>query len=371
MNTFFSKEDTKIIKGVAILFMLMHHLWGFPDRIAGDGLKYAFHIFGQSSIQYFGSYGKICVSLFFFLGGYGIYISSLNRPFDIISRIKKLYISYWKVFIIFIPIAFIFFSKQPLYCKEEVICFAYNTFSWNEFLLNLLGLSSSYNREWWFFISYTYAIITFPIIKKIIDKFSTITNLCGVVIGSILITYLFPTLTEINSFTALGDSYLYRTFFCQSAPYIACFWIGCVFAKDNLLLTLKNSLENNKLLSFPSDIIIILCTIYLRNTAIGSDLDILYVPVIIICILDVLNYIKIFRKIFLLIGNESTNMWLIHSFYCYYFYIFVKIIIFPRYAILSLLLLVVMSYFTSLLIDYIWKKVNLVMKWIVVHKKYI
>lgn len=107
----------------------------------------------------------------------------------------------------------------------------------------------------------------------------------------------------------------------------------------------------------------------MRNTAIGSDLDILYVPVIIICILDVLNYIKIFRKIFLLIGNESTNMWLIHSFYCYYFYIFVKIIIFPRYAILSLLLLVVMSYFTSLLIDYIWKKVNLVMKWIVVHKK--
>lgn len=65
----FTREDTKIIKGTAIILMLIHHLWGFPERIAGGSLKYMFIIFGQSSIVYFGLFGKICVSLFFLLVG--------------------------------------------------------------------------------------------------------------------------------------------------------------------------------------------------------------------------------------------------------------------------------------------------------------
>lgn len=32
----FTPADTKIIKGIAILLMLAHHLWAFPDRLV-DG----------------------------------------------------------------------------------------------------------------------------------------------------------------------------------------------------------------------------------------------------------------------------------------------------------------------------------------------
>lgn len=38
-DLFFSRIDTKIIKGLAIILMLMHHLWAFPERIAGGELK--------------------------------------------------------------------------------------------------------------------------------------------------------------------------------------------------------------------------------------------------------------------------------------------------------------------------------------------
>lgn len=102
----FTKEDTKVVKGFAILLMLMHHLWGFPDRIPGDGLLYSFHIFGRSSIQYLGMFGKICVSIFFFIGGYGIYKSAQTQAFDLVGKLKRLYISYWKVFVIFVPLTF-------------------------------------------------------------------------------------------------------------------------------------------------------------------------------------------------------------------------------------------------------------------------
>jgi hypothetical protein len=32
METTFTRTDTKVIKGVAVLLMLMHHLFYFPDN---------------------------------------------------------------------------------------------------------------------------------------------------------------------------------------------------------------------------------------------------------------------------------------------------------------------------------------------------
>ena len=59
MNNYFSKEDTKVIKGITIILMMMHHLWAFPGRISGGELKYFFEILGQSSISYLGMFSKI------------------------------------------------------------------------------------------------------------------------------------------------------------------------------------------------------------------------------------------------------------------------------------------------------------------------
>ncbi len=32
-DIFFTKEDTLMLKGIAIYMMLFHHLFGFPERI--------------------------------------------------------------------------------------------------------------------------------------------------------------------------------------------------------------------------------------------------------------------------------------------------------------------------------------------------
>ncbi len=88
MENVFTREDTKVIKGLAVILMLIHHLWAFPNRIAGDGLVSYLEVFGQSSIQYIGIFGKICVSIFLFLGGYGIYISCKDNTLNVLSKIK-------------------------------------------------------------------------------------------------------------------------------------------------------------------------------------------------------------------------------------------------------------------------------------------
>ncbi len=119
----FTSSDTKKIKGIAIILMLIHHLWTFPERLVGGELNHLFNIFGDSSIFIIGSFGQICVSIFFFLGGYGIYMQSKKRNFNILNNLKKLYIAYWKVFIIFIPITPLFFIIEALKDKFVLILF--------------------------------------------------------------------------------------------------------------------------------------------------------------------------------------------------------------------------------------------------------
>ena len=68
----FTRQDTKAIKGIAVLLMLFHHLAGFPDRVpetfAGFRSLLPGFIEGGYLTDFAGS-AKICVSLFFFLGG--------------------------------------------------------------------------------------------------------------------------------------------------------------------------------------------------------------------------------------------------------------------------------------------------------------
>ena len=68
-----TKEDAKKIKGIAIILMLMYHLFYFKDRIYGGGV---ISIISNSLVENIGKFGNICVPIFFFLSGYGLYINS-------------------------------------------------------------------------------------------------------------------------------------------------------------------------------------------------------------------------------------------------------------------------------------------------------
>lgn len=58
MNLSISKTDTSVLKGIAILAMLVHHLYMRTDNS---------WLLGQMQ-----EVGKVCVSLFILLSGYGL-----------------------------------------------------------------------------------------------------------------------------------------------------------------------------------------------------------------------------------------------------------------------------------------------------------
>jgi hypothetical protein len=368
MDSFLTKDDVKLLKGLAIVLMFMLHLWAFPERIVGGELKHLFRIFNQSSIVYLGYFGDICVSMFYFLGGYGLYKKYCNKPFDIIEQICGIYKSFWKVFFVMIPIAFVFFREQVAYCENIDICVRYNEFNLERLLQNLTGVNVNFNYEWWFLIAYVFAIITFPVIRGGISGNSLRKNIAYVVIGSILVSSVFPSIGNIHEIGFLNNNFLYSKFFSNWAPYtsfIACFWMGMITAENGILDRLNNNLNNQNLLNpFVSSLGIIII-IYLRQNIIGKEGDIFFVVFMVVFTKKITDSSKVLRNILLKIGFQSTNMWLVHSFLCYYFGAIAKIIVYTRWAVPSLIVLLILSYICSICIDMIWnvlKRIIVVIK---------
>ena len=301
-------------------------------------------------------FGKICVSIFFFLGGYGLYIQSKNNGFSIIKRIKKLYTAYWKVFVIFIPIAFIFFKNQIAYCNDPNIYTKFNDFNFGIIIKNFVGLSSSLNNEWWFFSSYIIALISFPIVKIILDNTKLLVNVLAILIIIIFSILIIP---QIGNHFSLNNNYFYYFIFLQPLPFICCFYVGMLFAKYNYIVKLNNLIHRIFKKPILISIIVITFIVYSRYKFIGEEFDIIYVPLLIVALI---NLIKATPLLNLLekIGNQSTNMCLIHTFYCYYFYPVVKIVVKLRWAIPCLIVLTIITYISSKLINYFWNVIEII-----------
>ena len=175
---------------------------------------------------------------------------------------------------------------------------------------------------------------------------------------TILMCNVFPTIGGYESLGVLNNNYLYYTFLCQAVPFVSCFWLGILFAKDNLFNNLIKKI--NEIVKFNPvfDIFGIISIIYLRQFVIGEILDILYVPILIVLFLDLVKRIPKLKELFTLLGNNSTNMWLIHSFYCYYFYEVVRVITYLKWSVPCLIVLILSSLFSSIIIDIIWKKLS-------------
>ena len=65
----------------------------------------------------------------------------------------------------------------------------------------------------------------------------------------------------------------------------------------------------------------------------------------------IFDSLKVLKSIFQYLGKHSTNIWLIHSFYCYYFLEATKLVYSTRNVWIDLLILLLMSLVSSILVD--------------------
>lgn len=356
----FSRENTKELKGIAIILMLAHHLFAFPDKIPfGYEFNTIISINGISIPTCIGIFGQICVSVFMFLGGYGIY-KQIGQKNLFLNKIVNLYKSYWKIFFIFVPVGFIFFRHQPVYCENSSICNVFDKFSLNEFIGCLVGYYTTYNKEWWFLLAYLCTVflgVCFIVSRA--GKGDFYRDLLFIIVLMIFTQSVFPAVVDLKIFPRLETDIYFRNFFTIREECLS-FFTGIVFAKyDAVNKALEYIHSKSAVSGIVCSIIGIGILIYLKTSLTGEYLDLFYTPLFVVFCLVLLTFLPCcFRKVLKSLGNNSMNMWFIHSFYCYYFYNVAKIVYYSRNPWLALLVLIVITFASSVCVNHIYGLLN-------------
>ncbi|MGP4074906.1 acyltransferase family protein [Halobacillus sp. K22] len=353
----FSKNDIKILQGVAILMMLALHLFARKDV---GGLYETFPLFNDVPlVYYFGLFGDACVPIYLFASGYGLYITmnkSVSNSSKNLRRIVQLLIRFWVILFTFLGIGLIMGNMQAF------------SGGFYEFFLNFFLLSNSYNGAWWYLQTYTILIILSPFLFNFIKKH----NPWLVVMVSGLI-YLLAYIQRIKHVIDFGDNsvvnIVVNALVLVGTSQFA-FLAGAIFAEKKIYSWFTRQLQKlkrkNTLCILGIVLLIIIHSIY--ESMIIAPLT----AISFICLFSAMDKSKFLRKVLTYFGVHSTNIWLTHMFF--YMSMFPAIVFAPKYPILIYMLLIVLCLVTSYLINLIysplqqlidkhWKKdINLIPK---------
>ena len=83
----------------------------------------------------------------------------------------------------------------------------------------------------------------------------------------------------------------------------------------------------------------------------GADFDLIYVPFFMLFCMEFVKAAGFLENILLVLGKYSADMWLIHGFYCYYFYAVTKIVCWTGNAIVDLFTLLALSFASAVAVN--------------------
>ena len=164
-----TKKQTSITKGIAILFMLLLHLFCTKEY---NNLFTPIIMIGKTPlIYYIALFGDCCVAIYCFCSGYGLMCTYKNNHGEYnkknLIRVFKLYINFWIILFLFVVVLGYITGNFDTYPGDL-----------KTFILNFTAISVSYNGAWWFFTTYIILVILSKGINKIIEKYNSILILC-------------------------------------------------------------------------------------------------------------------------------------------------------------------------------------------------
>lgn len=303
LNTLFGKNESKAIKGIAIIMMFWNHLFMHPDMLVNNYWTSMLMLPNGISVEEFLSpVFHICVPIYIFIAGYGFAIKFIGMDGNIdnfLRSIKNLYKKYWLVFIFVIPIL----------AQKKVI-----TIKVFELIGNFAGYLSTYVGEWWFFSLYVELMVIAFLMRSILKRL----NIKQLIWGSIIICCcgyaLYYVFNSIAIFKMIAESTLWGQIYyiLIKQPIFIC---GIIFFRKELFANIYAKMKGKYylyLLTF-----LILCTgVYLPVPETFYDVIVVAAFILLLCV--TFNRFNILLRIFVKIGNYSTYMWLTHSVLIFY-----------------------------------------------------
>lgn len=160
----FSKMDTAVVKGIAIIAMIIHHI--IPNN---SGLPVDYGT-GFSVYTLFGTTGKVCVVLFTILSGYGLSVGynplwkMKDKAKYTIKHVVKLYFSFWYIFfVVFIFNLMTGATIKSIYGSNNTI----RNLLFDFFGVSGLTLTGTMSEPWWYMEAIIIFYCLFPVLYEL------------------------------------------------------------------------------------------------------------------------------------------------------------------------------------------------------------
>lgn len=310
----FSKQDTLIIKGVAILMLLGYHCFSSVDRFFGYDVK--FFLLPKNKAIYIFEAMNICVGMFAFLSAYGLTKSfmseqsktkvlSLNsNTLFVTKRLITLVGSFILPAVLCVIATYIFVSDYNPYGKgTDFIC---------NMTVDLLGLGGFFSSKlfigtWWYMSFAILIVLLVPFTVNLYERYGSL----------VIVPYLVLPVLFIPKFYS-SDVLRNMTRWLLIIP------IGVIFAKLDLLDKLKMSriLKNkaaDKIVKFIIMTFILYVMVRFRSSYWGKT----YAYYIISSVLplyfvyylyEFVTDIPVLKSVLAFFGKHSSNIFYMHTF---------------------------------------------------------
>ena len=329
-----TKQDNQMAKGIAILGMLMLHLF---CRL-GEELPYhpIIWVGDMPLIYYLGLFGDICVPIYCFCSGYA-QILLKEREKDLflkksISRLGKFLVNYWIILCVFSVLGLIFDSSRAI---PGSVC---------RFLGNFFLVKLTYNGAWWFILTYIILILIAPACIILVKRLnSVVVFLVSGIIYFISYIFRFVIVLEFSNALLTGTwTQLVLLGYSQFA-----FVVGMIFYKEKLITKLRRWIASKRNGSF---LCIIVPVILFGLHCIERSLIIAPITglVTMLCF-HLFPKPRWMCSFFNYVGFHSTNIWLVHMFF--YLVLFKGFAFRATYPILIYALLFAVSLVTSYVVN--------------------
>lgn len=287
----FGKDKTAIIKGFSIVFMILLHVFGgagwYEDDIPmnhNDELRRFMHSF------------QICVGIFVFMIGYG-YAFSKNKDFVYSAKhVKQLLTVFWAILFVFAVPA----SINTL-CNSEIG-------GGRLLYLNMFGIDETLLWVSWFVFLYIWAMIVMPFCGRLMDRHPYLWAIGLFVLCQVFKVAIWYFIPNFNF-----HPWWHALYVCFGwTPTIL---LGYLFARKEWFREIR--VPDHWIVPIVA-IILAFVVLWLKMMLPGIKIlnfDIIYAPLIILCVVTVFSQYKMKRlsKVMSELGDKSVFMWFVHA----------------------------------------------------------
>jgi len=282
----FDVSITNASKGMALMLILWHHLFYEKPEMG-------FVVFQTALLA------KVCVGIYVVLSGYGLAESVKKKGLELGAfykrRLLKLYMNYWLIALIFVPIG--------VWFMERSLASVYGEHVFQGFMLQMLGIHMftwvgyGYNATWWFMslIIVLYAI--FPLVNFLTKKY----HLWFLAFCAWLLFFPIPLVND----------------------WIFPFAVGVYLSQKDGFVKLLIWLDKQGKARFITLAILTVCVAWYRQNGWLFDsvrADTFFAILLILWTTELVVFSPLAKKAFEFVGVHSFNIFLFHTFIYYYYF---------------------------------------------------